>query len=79
MCEAVSSKETVYSYFTGGNGTISSGLEANDRHWFELNRRKFRILSGSLHYFRVHPDSWRDRMRKYRAAGLNTIDVYVFF
>ena len=52
-----------------------SGLVANDRDWFELNGKKMRIFSGSLHYFRVHPEYWRDRLRKYRAAGLNTIDV----
>ena len=56
-------------------GDISSGLVANDRDWFELNGKKFRIFSGSLHYFRVHPDYWRDRLKKYRAAGLNAIDV----
>ena len=50
-------------------GDISSGLIANDRDWFELNGKKFRIFSGSLHYFRVHPDYWRDRLKKYRAAG----------
>ena len=64
---------TLYQYFTEGD--ISSGLVANDRDWFELNGKKFRIFSGSLHYFRVHPDYWRDRLRKYRAAGLNAIDV----
>lgn len=66
---------TLYQYFTEGD--ISSGLVANDRDWFELNGKKFRIFSGSLHYFRVHPDYWRDRLKKYRAAGLNAIDVYV--
>jgi beta-galactosidase len=37
----------------------------------------FRILSGALHYFRVHPDSWADRIEKARLMGLNTIDTYV--
>lgn len=64
---------TLYEYFTGDG--ISSGLRAEERDWFELNGKKFRIFSGSLHYFRVHPDYWRDRLRKFRAAGLNAIDV----
>ncbi|MGM1016657.1 MAG: glycoside hydrolase family 35 protein [Actinomycetota bacterium] len=36
-----------------------------------------RILSGAIHYFRVHPDLWRDRVRKARSLGLNTIETYV--
>jgi hypothetical protein len=64
---------TSFQYFTG-NGIVS-GLKADNRDWFELNGKQFRIFSGSLHYFRVHPTYWRDRLRKFRAAGLNTIDV----
>ena len=65
--------QTLYQYFEGDG--INSGLRAEERDWFELNGKKFRIFSGSLHYFRVHPAYWRDRLRKYRAAGLNAIDV----
>jgi len=36
-----------------------------------------RILSGALHYFRVHPDLWRDRLRRVADLGLNTVDTYV--
>ena len=32
---------------------------------------------GPLHYFRVHPDQWADRIRKARLMGLNTIETYV--
>ena len=49
--------------------------EARERNTFHLNGLPLKIFGGSLHYFRVHPDYWRDRLRKYRAAGLNTIDV----
>ena len=65
--------QTLYQYFEGDG--INSGLRAEERDWFELNGKKFRIFSGSLHYFRVHPAYWRDRLRKFRAAGLNAIDV----
>ncbi|KZX21824.1 glycoside hydrolase family 35 protein [Rathayibacter tanaceti] len=44
---------------------------------FELDGRPHRILSGALHYFRVHPDLWADRIRKARLMGLNTIETYV--
>jgi hypothetical protein len=39
--------------------------------------RPFRILSGSLHYFRVLPQSWPERIQQMKAAGLNTIETYI--
>jgi beta-galactosidase len=44
---------------------------------FTLDGEPFRIISGALHYFRVHPDNWADRLRKARLMGLNAIDTYV--
>lgn len=35
------------------------------------------IRSGSLHYFRVVPEQWRDRMLRFVDLGLNSIDTYV--
>ncbi|MGI5451167.1 glycoside hydrolase family 35 protein [Streptomyces sp. CA-243310] len=48
-----------------------------DDDGFRLDEEPFRILSGGLHYFRVHPDHWRDRLRKARLMGLNTVETYV--
>lgn len=44
---------------------------------FLLDGRPFRVLSGAIHYFRVHPDHWADRIHKARLMGLNTIETYV--
>ncbi|WP_243230826.1 beta-galactosidase family protein [Microbacterium sp. CIAB417] len=44
---------------------------------FLRDGRPHRILAGALHYFRVHPDQWQDRIRKARLMGLNTIETYV--
>jgi beta-galactosidase len=44
---------------------------------FLLDGHPFRIISGALHYFRVHPDLWADRIDKARMMGLNTIETYV--
>ncbi|WP_311215161.1 MULTISPECIES: beta-galactosidase [unclassified Arthrobacter] len=44
---------------------------------FLLNGEPFRILAGAIHYFRVHPDLWADRIHKARLMGLNTIETYV--
>lgn len=44
---------------------------------FLLDGQPHRILAGALHYFRVHPDQWADRIRKARQMGLNTIETYI--
>ncbi|WP_407345395.1 glycoside hydrolase family 35 protein [Pengzhenrongella phosphoraccumulans] len=44
---------------------------------FLLDGRPLQIISGALHYFRVHPDQWADRIHKARLMGLNTIETYV--
>lgn len=36
-----------------------------------------RMLAGSVHYFRVHPDQWEDRLRRLAAMGANTVDTYI--
>ncbi|MFJ5708187.1 beta-galactosidase family protein [Streptomyces sp. NPDC093105] len=48
-----------------------------DKAGFLLDGHPFRILSGGLHYFRVHPDQWADRLQKARLMGLNTVETYV--
>ncbi len=53
-----------------------STFEIGDQD-FLLDGQPFRILSGALHYFRVHPDQWADRIHKARLMGLNTIETYV--
>lgn len=37
----------------------------------------FRIISGSVHYFRMLPSQYEDRLYKARMAGLNTVQTYV--
>lgn len=44
---------------------------------FLLDGSPYRVLAGALHYFRVHPDQWADRIHKARLMGLNTIETYV--
>lgn len=33
----------------------------------------------SVHYQRIHPDYWRDRLLRVKAMGLNAIQVTVHF
>ncbi|WP_020134884.1 glycoside hydrolase family 35 protein [Streptomyces sp. 351MFTsu5.1] len=44
---------------------------------FLLHGEPFRILSGAMHYFRIHPEQWADRLRKARLMGLNTVETYL--
>ena len=44
---------------------------------FLLDGEPHRIISGAMHYFRVHPDLWRDRLRTAKLMGLNAIETYV--
>ncbi|XP_065642617.1 beta-galactosidase-1-like protein 2 [Hydra vulgaris] len=52
------------------------GLKINGRN-FTLKREKFRIMSGSMHYFRIPFRKWSDRLLKLKAMGLNTVDIYI--
>ena len=53
------------------NSLTTSGRE------FRLDGQPFRILSGAIHYFRVLPEYWKDRLWKLKAMGLNTVETYV--
>ena len=44
---------------------------------FYLNGRKIKIISGSIHYFRVVPEYWKDRLEKLKALGCNTVETYI--
>ncbi|BDV32294.1 glycoside hydrolase family 35 protein [Microbacterium terricola] len=44
---------------------------------FLLDGEPHRILSGAIHYFRVHPDQWAERIHAARLMGLNSIETYV--
>ncbi|MCY0962314.1 glycoside hydrolase family 35 protein [Streptomyces sp. H27-H5] len=48
-----------------------------DQDGFRREDRPHRVISGALHYFRVHPDLWEDRLLRLRALGVNTVDTYV--
>lgn len=51
-------------------------LEGNQ---FMLDGKALQVISGEMHYARIPRAYWRDRLRKARAMGLNTISTYVFW
>lgn len=44
---------------------------------FYFGDKKYIILSGSIHYFRVLPEYWHDRLIKLKACGFNTVETYL--
>lgn len=47
------------------------------QHDFYLNDQKFQILSGAIHYFRVHPSDWQHSLHNLKALGFNTVETYI--
>lgn len=48
-----------------------------EKNQFLLDEQPFKIISGAIHYFRVVPAYWEDRLKKLRAMGCNTVETYV--
>ncbi|MFV8786180.1 glycoside hydrolase family 35 protein [Aerococcus viridans] len=44
---------------------------------FLLDGQPFKILSGAIHYFRIHPDDWYHSLFNLKALGFNTVETYV--
>lgn len=44
---------------------------------FYLNDTPYQIISGSMHYFRILPEYWCDRLEKLVALGCNTVETYI--
>ena len=57
----------------------SAGPITIQGHHFVRAGKPYQIISGAIHFQRVPPQYWRDRLRKARAMGLNTIETYVFW
>ncbi|XGW28001.1 hypothetical protein V3C99_008085 [Haemonchus contortus] len=49
----------------------------HDNNQFLRDGKPYRYISGSIHYFRTHPDQWEARLQTVRAAGLNAIETYI--
>ena len=47
------------------------GIEIKDR--FYLDGKPFQLISGAIHYFRIVPQYWKDRLEKLKAMGCNTV------
>lgn len=48
-----------------------------DNRQFLMDGQPFRIISGAMHYFRIVPEYWQDRLEKLKALGCNTVETYI--
>lgn len=44
---------------------------------FNYDNQPIRLISGAIHYFRVVPEYWEDRLLKLKACGFNTVETYI--
>ncbi|MFC7681856.1 glycoside hydrolase family 35 protein [Paenibacillus sp. GCM10028914] len=44
---------------------------------FQWEDKPLQIISGAIHYFRVVPEYWEDRLLKLKACGFNTVETYL--
>jgi len=49
-------------------------VEGNE---FTYEGKPVRLMSGAMHYFRIVPEYWEDRLRKLKACGFNAVETYV--
>ncbi|BDI32064.1 beta-galactosidase [Capsulimonas corticalis] len=44
---------------------------------FRYDGQPIQIISGAMHYFRIVPEYWEDRLLKLKACGMNAVETYV--
>jgi len=42
-----------------------------------INNEPIQLISGAIHYFRIVPEYWEDRLLKLKACGFNCVETYV--
>lgn len=62
---------------SGLNETNCLKSRVQIKEHFYVDGNPLQILSGSIHYFRVVPEYWRDRLEKLKNMGCNTVETYI--
>ncbi len=52
------------------------GILSFDKDQFLMDGKPFKIISAAMHYFRIVPEYWEDRLKKLKACGFNTVETY---
>ncbi|CQR47176.1 Beta-galactosidase precursor [Paraliobacillus sp. PM-2] len=53
-----------------------SKLEVRGKYLY-LNGEAIQLISGAIHYFRIVPEYWEDRLLKLKACGFNCVETYI--
>jgi beta-galactosidase len=61
----------------GGELFLQTTRREVDSDVLTTTTEPFRLLAGAMHYFRIPPAYWEDRILKCRRMGCNTIETYV--
>ena len=62
------------------HATLANGQPYNvsmDAKGFMIDGQYRLLRGGTVQWFRVPSSEWRDRLEKFKAAGFNTVDLYV--
>ncbi|MBM7600022.1 beta-galactosidase [Virgibacillus halotolerans] len=43
----------------------------------QMNGKAIQLISGAIHYFRIVPEYWEDRLLKLKACGFNCVEIYI--
>ncbi|MBF0240307.1 MAG: alpha-glucosidase [SAR324 cluster bacterium] len=52
-------------------------LSEVDERGFRINGQYKILRGGTLQWFRIPEEAWEDRIKRFKAMGMNTIDMYV--
>ncbi|XP_039221724.1 beta-galactosidase-1-like protein isoform X3 [Crotalus tigris] len=63
--------------FQQGTAAVRSFSIDYKNNCFLKDGATFRYISGSIHYFRIPPAYWKDRLLKMYMSGLNAVQIYV--
>ncbi len=68
----------------GGAGPVPGGGDPQPRASVAYDAKGFRIddqyrllRGGTVQYFRIPDTDWEDRLKRFKAGGFNTVDLYV--
>ncbi len=53
-----------------------SRVQFDEKHIY-IDGVPTKIMSGAMHYFRIHPEYWRDRLIKLKEMGCNCVETYL--
>ena len=65
---------------SGAYASLADGLPYSvnmDSNGFMIDGQYRLLRGGTVQWFRIPSSEWRDRLEKFKAAGFNTVDLYV--